>query len=356
MSDLSSKAATINDVARGAGVSYQTVSRVINNHPSVRDTTRLRVQRVMSELNYLPNRAAQNLASQRTRTLGLVSFGITFYGPAQMLANIERSARARGYGLAFSSIPELSETELERALLELRRQSVDGLLIIASLRGASAERISTLCAGVPFVLVDTPGISGIPAATIDQYAGGVLAAHHLIALGHTRIALLQGPARWNDARLRSEGWRKALAEAGLSPVATPEGDWSPASGFALTQELLAGRVGFTGLLVANDQMALGALWALHERGIRVPEEVSVVGFDDIPESRFFHPPLTTVRQDFAALGVASLDALLEVLEPTPNSITQAHVLTPELIVRTSTAGPSGAVRVGSYGGAKAQEH
>lgn len=334
---------TIHDVARHAGVSHQTVSRVMNEHPSVAATTRQKVLDAIQTLRYQPNLAARSLVTQRSGTLGVVGFGLTYYGPAQMIVNIEQAARARGYGVALASLPELSENEIERSLLELRRQNVDGILLIAPLRGADTGRIRHLCGDVPFVLVDADDASsepgGVPGATIDQKAGACLAAQHLISLGHERIAMLSGPQRWHDGRLRLEGWREALTEAGISPAAVLEGDWSAASGFGLTQELLAGRTPFTGLLVGNDQMALGALWALHERGVAVPDDVSIVGFDDIPESRFFHPPLTTVRQDFAALGALSLAALLGALEPGASS-RSAHVLKPELLLRASTAAPT----------------
>ncbi|GGL08365.1 transcriptional regulator [Deinococcus radiotolerans] len=287
-------------------------------------------------LRYHPNLAARSLVTQRSGTLGIVGHGLPHYGPAQMMVNIEQAARSRGYSVTLASIPELREVEIERAIMELRRQNVDGMILITNLLGVDITRIQRLCGTVPFVLVDLPDSGTAAGATIDQEAGARLAAEHLIALGHERIALLLGPQRWHDARLRLDGWHSALKRANLSPVATLEGDWSAASGFGLTQELLAGRVPFTALLVSNDQMALGALWALHERGISVPDDVSIVGFDDIPESRFFHPPLTTVRQDFAALGALSLAALVKAIEEPDVPATPA-VIQPELIVRASSA-------------------
>lgn len=332
---------TIHDVARHAGVSHQTVSRVMNEHPSVAPVTRQKVLEAIETLKYRPNQAARSLVTQRSGTLGIVSFGLTYYGPAQMVVNIERAARLRGYGVALTSLPELSEGEIERGLLELRKQNVDGFLLIAPLRGVNAERIRSLCGHTPFVLLDAAETGGTPGVTIDQMAGGRMAAQHLLDLGHERIALLSGPQRWHDARLRLEGWRSALMEADRSPASVLEGDWSAASGFGLTQELLAGRTPFTALVTGNDQMALGALWALHERGVSVPGDISVVGFDDIPESRFFHPPLTTVRQDFAALGALSLAALLEAIESPQDQVPPTRVLLPELVVRASSAPPGG---------------
>jgi len=343
---MSAIRATINDVAARAGVSHQTVSRVMNEHPNVAPGTREKVLRVMRELDYQPNRAARTLSSQRSATIGVVSFGLSFYGPAQMLANVEQAARARGYSIAFASAPELNEREIERAIEELRKHFVDGILLIVPMQGLDLGRVREFCRGVPFALIDTPAASAAPGASIDQLEGGRLGADHLLSLGHRRVACISGPHRWHDARLRAEGWQATLTEAGLTPIAAMEGDWTPASGFALTQELLASRVPFTGLLVGNDQMALGALWALHERGVSVPDQVSVVGFDDIPESRFFHPPLTTVRQDFAALGVESLTALLEIIESPAADSRAPRVLKPQLIVRASTATPPGTDRPG----------
>ncbi|UBV45086.1 substrate-binding domain-containing protein (plasmid) [Deinococcus taeanensis] len=330
---------TIHDVARHAGVSHQTVSRVMNEHPSVAPSTRQKVQQAIHTLHYQPNLAARTLVTQRTSTLGIVGFGLLYYGPAQMMLNIEQAARNRGYSVTLASIPELREAEIERALLDLRRQNVDGIIMITPLKGVDTDRIRAVCGAIPFVLVDAPDAGSLSGATIDQKAGGHLAAQHLIALGHERIALLCGPQRWHDARLRLDGWTEALNEAGLRPVTVLEGDWTAASGFGLTQELLAARTSFTGLLVGNDQMALGALWALHERGVSVPRDVSIVGFDDIPESRFFHPPLTTVRQDFATLGALSLATLLEAIE-SPDTTPQPHVLKPEILIRASTTTPT----------------
>ncbi|HWG85258.1 MAG TPA: LacI family DNA-binding transcriptional regulator, partial [Deinococcales bacterium] len=262
--------ATITQVASRAGVSHQTVSRVLNEHPNVAPATREKVVRAMRELDYHPNRAARSLASQRSATLGVVSFGITYYGPAQMVANIEQAARERGYGLVFVTIPALSEVEIERALLELRSHFVDGVLLVAPLVGVAAERIAALCRGVPYVLIDVAENSGVLGATIDQFAGGCLAASHLLALGHERMALLCGPSSWHDARHRVRGWRLVLKEAGLEPVGEAEGNWTAASGHALAHDLLTNHPDMTALLVGNDQMALGALRALHERGVAVP--------------------------------------------------------------------------------------
>ncbi|MDX2004768.1 MAG: LacI family DNA-binding transcriptional regulator [Meiothermus sp.] len=336
MSELSRKAATINDVAEAAGVSYQTVSRVINNHPSVKEDTRRRVKDAIRRLKYQPSSVARSLVMQRSNLIGLVSFGTLHFGPAQMLSSIEQAARARGYHLSIVSIPSLNRNELERAINTLRRQRVAGILVVAPLLGAETDFLRELGTAVPTVLVDADLGAGLPFSTIDQFAGGRLGVEHLLGLGHRRIALVNGPQDWNDARLRTQGWLNALRDAGLQPVVQALGDWSAASGYAAARELLGqGRL-FTGLLVANDQMALGALKALREAGLRVPADVSVVGFDNTPESEYFDPPLTTVHQDFPSLGQASLAQLLSMIEA-PATAPSLQVIPPTLMVRSSTS-------------------
>ena len=334
MTDLNQKPATINDVARAAGVSYQTVSRVINDHPSVREATRQRVKEAIRQLKYQPSSVARSLATQRSNLIGVVSFGSPEFGPTQMLYNIEQAAQMRGYHVSISSIPALSQEELGLAVNALRRQRVDGVLIIAPLLGAETGFLRE-CA-VPIVLVDADPSAGLPVSSINQHYGARLGVEHLLNLGHRRLALIGGPQQWNNARQRQQGWKEALLDAGLKPVAQAFGDWSARSGYAATLSLLETGQAFTGLLVGNDQMSLGALRALREFGLSVPEEVSVVGFDNIPESEFFDPPLTTIYQDFPSLGQSSLAQLLTLIE-TPTEAAVARVIEPRLVVRSSTA-------------------
>ncbi len=329
------KPATIKDVASHAGVSYQTVSRVINGHPAVKAATRVRVENAIQVFNYHPNGAARSLVSQRSTTLGIISFGTTFYGPAQMVASIEQAARLRGYGLSYANLSALSILELTDAIKTLRRQSVGGLLIVAPLLEVETASLESLCKDLPFVLIDAESSAKHPFSAIDQFAGGRLSAEHLIALGHRNIALLSGPQTWYDAKLRNKGWRTALHHAKLEPVQDVAGNWSAGSGYQATKQLLE-RCSFTGLLVGNDQMALGALRALHEHGLRIPEDVSVVGFDNMPETAFFEPPLTTVEQDFASLGQRSLEQLIALIEK-PELAPRMQVIVPKLIERSSTA-------------------
>lgn len=335
---LKNKPTTINDVAARAGVSYQTVSRVINHHPSVSKTALERVREAIDALNYQPSNAARHLATQRSNIIGVVSYGTIHYGPAQMLVSLEHAAQSSGYTLSNINISNLTISEISAAIQTLRRQRVDGLILFAPLIGIAHADLEGICADLPLVITDAEPQPGRAVASIDQFTGGRLAAQHLIQLGHRQIALLSGPLTWYDALLRHQGWLSALQQAGLTPIATMESDWTPASGYRATTKLLEAGRPFTGLLVANDQMALGALRALHENGFSLPRDVSVVGFDDIPEAAFLEPPLTTVRQDFGALARRSLDQLKACIA-NPNETRHLTMLVPELIARASTAQP-----------------
>lgn len=329
------KQTTLNDVASDAGVSYQTVSRVINDHPHVADSTRKRVQASIEKLGYRPNRVARSLVTNRTHTVGIVAYGSTFYGPSQMVVNIDRSLKERGYGLTMTTIRELTFQDLRDAVEELHSRSVDGLVLIAPIHGIDVEDIQSLCASTPFVIVGVPPGVSTPSIVIDQRKGGAMATTHLIELGHHQIAAIHGPLTWNDARLRHEAHERVLSEAGLEPGPSIESDWTSLGGYRALHEIMESNRDFTGLVVGNDQMALGAIRGLTERGISVPQDLSIVGFDDVPEAAFFNPPLTTIRQDFEALGQQSAEYLIALMEDPETRISQ-EFLGPTLVVRSST--------------------
>lgn len=340
MTRTQAKAVNINDVARRAAVSYQTVSRVINNHPAVAPGTRTRVEEAIRALGYRPNLAARNLAARRSFLLGVVSFGVTHYGPAQMLSSLELAARQRGYRLSTVSVDDLSLEEIGRAIADLRGQQVAGILLITPLLQIGSAHVEALCEDVPCLLIDAEPKAGRRVVAIDQFVGGRLAAQHLTSLGHRAVALLGGPGTWYDAMQRRAGWLSALHQMGLSPVWEAEGDWTAAGGYNLTRQLLDGGRPFTALLAGNDQMALGAIRALKEGGRRLPQDVSLVGFDDVEGAAFYDPPLTTVRQDFRTLGQNGLADLLRLIEREDGDAGVASpTLLPTLVVRTSTAPP-----------------
>ncbi len=322
------------DVARLAGVSHQTVSRVLNSFGGVRQTTRLRVLAAIEELGYRPNLAARALVTGRSHTLGLVTMDTTLYGPIATLYGIERAAREAGYFVSVATLRSIDPPSVGEALTRLAEQAVEGVILIAPL-ASPTDAVATMGRGIPLVAVEGAPDSDLPAVTVDQAAGARAATEHLLSLGHETVFHVAGPGDWLEAQARVAGWRRALAEAGAEVPPLLSGDWTARSGFEAGQTL-ARIPEATAVFAANDDMALGLLRALHERGRRVPEEVSVVGFDDISAAAYFTPPLTTVHQDFDEVGRRSLALLVElVLARKPSA--ERVVIAPELVVRQSTA-------------------
>jgi DNA-binding LacI/PurR family transcriptional regulator len=323
------------DVARLAGVSHQTVSRVLNEHPSVSDETRRRVETAIVQLGYRRNTAARALVTRRTSTLGVISVDTTQYGPAHTLFGIEEAARRAGYFINFASLREVNRAAMRAALDHLTDASVDGIVVIAPVR-AAVEAVHGQRLDVPLVMVETSDRTDDLSVVVDQVAGARMATRHLLDLGHETVLHVRGPEEWVEADARARGWLAELASS-RSPV--PDvltGDWSPSSGYAAGLEI-ARRPEVTAVFAANDQMSLGILRALHEAGRRVPDDVSIVGFDDIPEAEYFHVPLTTVRQDFAEVGRRCIERVLALIEG--RSAPTKPAIQPELIVRGSTAAP-----------------
>jgi DNA-binding LacI/PurR family transcriptional regulator len=329
------RTAVMADVARLAGVSHQTVSRVINDSAHVRAETRARVLAAMRTLDYRPNPAARALVTGRSRTLGVVSFDTTLYGPASTLFAIEQAAHAAGYFITIVSLLAMDRASVLGAVDRLRVQGVDGILVITPQEGAAAA-VANLPSAVPVVAVEAGRPGSVPVVAVDQFAGAVSATQLLLDLGHRTVWHIAGPPDFLEAQQRVEGWRATLDAAGAQAPPLLTGDWSPRSGYEVGRRL-AEDPEVTAVFVANDQMALGVLRALHERGRSIPREISIVGFDDIPEAQYFTPPLTTVRQDFGEVGRSSLRLLLDLMQSgqPPSRLTIA----PELIVRRSTAPP-----------------
>jgi DNA-binding LacI/PurR family transcriptional regulator len=324
------------DVAKLAGVSHQTVSRVINDSTQVRPETKQRVLAAMRQLDYRPNPAARALVTGRSGTLGVVSFDTTLYGPASTLFAIEQAAHAAGYFITIVSLLVLDRTSVLGAVDRLRVQGVDGILVITPQEGA-ADALVNLPAGVPLVAVEAGRPNSVPLVAVDQFAGAVSATRLLLDLGHRTVSHLAGPPDFLEAQQRVDGWRATLEAAGAEVPPLLVGDWSPRSGYRIGQQL-AEDPDVTAVFVANDQMALGVLRAMHERGREIPGELSIVGFDDIPEAQYFTPPLTTVRQDFSEMGRSSLRLLLELMRDTGQP-PQRLTIAPELVVRRSTGPP-----------------
>ena len=336
--DDKTRVATIFDVARLAGVSHQTVSRVLNDLPNVRPATRQRVEKAITALNYRPSPAARALVTRRSRTIGLITTGGPDYGPSSAVLHFNEAARSSRYAVSMASMLSSDPDSLRSAVELLLRQNVEAIVLIAAHRGA-LDTVQGIELGVPLIAVDSSGRAGFHSVAIDQYRGARAAVAHLAGLGHTRILHLAGPADSTDALERVRGWRDELAERGLEAAQPMVGDWSPASGFAFGTALAerGGALDFTAVFAGNDQMALGLVHALTAHGFAVPADVSVIGFDDIPESAYFAPPLTTMRQDFDSLGRDILFTLLAVLADEESSGVPPMV--PELVIRSSTAPP-----------------
>ncbi len=333
------RAPSIRDVARLAGVSHQTVSRVLNKHPSIRESTKARVLQVMDELQYRPNRAARTLVNGRSRTIGVLSASSSQYGPARSIAAIEDAARDAGYYVNTANLSAVDLESISGAIEHLMDQAIEGLVVIAP-QVRVFDVLASMSIGVPYVSLQSTGRPGHRALSVDQIAGARMATRHLIELGHQEIIHLAGPQDWIEAEARMRGFFDEIDSADLRTNPPILGDWTAEFGYYAGRELLKYR-DFSAVFAANDNMALGLLHALRDGGRDVPRDVSVVGFDDIPEAKHFLPPLTTVRQDYAEIGRGAVALLLGEVRGDDGGGgggTPRQIL-PELIVRDST-GPA----------------
>lgn len=311
------------DVAAAAGVSAQTVSRVANGSPRVDPATRARVEAAMSDLGYRMHRAARALRTGQTSTIGLVVSTLASVGNSRMLQAISEAAAARDYALAVVTV---GERGIRDAFARLRAQGVDGAVVLNE--ATELVRDTDPPADLHLVVVDSPPDGRFSIVQTDHAGGARLATEHLLALGHPTVHHIAGPARSFAAAERERGWRAALSDAGVTAPEPVRGDWTSASGHSAVAAL----TGATAVFVANDQMALGALRAFADAGRRVPDDVAVVGFDDIVDAAEYRPPLTTVRQDFDALGRDAVTALIAAIE---GGVPVAQRVPATLVVRAS---------------------
>ncbi|MDF2044716.1 LacI family DNA-binding transcriptional regulator [Microbacterium sp. Kw_RZR3] len=318
--DSGGKRIGMREVAEAAGVSPQTVSRVLNDYPGIRDATRERVLTAVAALDYRVNNAARALGTSLTRTVGVVASDAVLHGPSAGIAALERAARARGRWISTAYTDSDDPADIDAAVRHLLDQGVDGIVLVAAHGATPLE-------GYDVPLVPLYGESGI-----RQRDAAALVVDHLADLGHRRIVEVAGPPDWREALARTAGVADALARRGLAREGRVEGDWSAGSGAAVADAVAAHvRRGATAVAVANDQMALGLMAGLAARGITVPADVSVAGFDDNPDAAFYTPALTTVRLDVE--GEAA-EAVARVLGDEPTAPAQ-----PVLVPRASTAAP-----------------
>jgi DNA-binding LacI/PurR family transcriptional regulator len=320
------------DVARRAGVSVMTVSRVMNGSEAVRPATRRRVEKAVEALGYQANAAARVLAGGRSRTLGVIGVESEQFGPSHMLFGIEDAARRAGHQLTFVTMGH-GEDDVPSMVRRLQSSHVDGIIVVAPVRPV-VDAVARTEGGLPLVVVGGDPAMGVPTVTIDQTEGARLATQHLLDLGHETVHHVRGPRDWIDANGRDRGWRDALGRSGARTPRPVTGDWGARSGYAAGTRL-ARNPDVTAVFSANDQMAIGAVRALHDAGRRVPRDVSVVGFDDIPEAAYLVPALTTIRQDLGEVGRRGIELLLGLMD---GAVSQHHVvLAAELVQRESTA-------------------
>lgn len=322
--------ATIFDVARLAGVSHQTVSRVLNDLPNVRASTRARVEEAIKKLRYVPSPAARALVTRRSRTIGLIATGAPEFGPSSAQLYFNAAARDASWSVFTASMIDSEPASIRAVVEAFLRQNVEGIAVITS-----HQDIVNVVAGmelaIPVVALEATPHTGITTVGADQYHGARSAVQHLASLGHRHIAHLAGPTDSVDARERERGWRDELNSRGLEARVIGTGDWSPSAGYRFGIDCDLERL--SAVFVANDQMAVGLMHALTAQGRSVPNDISVVGFDDVPEAEHLCPPLTTVRQDFERIGRDLLSALLARINGDELAIPQS---VPVLIERAST--------------------
>ena len=342
---------TLKDVAKLAGVSTKTVSRVVNAQGEIRAETRVRVQAAIEQLGYRPNILARNLVHQRTDTLAVVAWGIELYGPSRCLLGIEEQADELGYSLLLNLRCGPDDSQVDGVLDALMARRVDGLIWAIPEVGANREWITPemLAELPPIVFLSMAPRRGVSIVAIDNRTGARQATEHLIVRGRRKIGIITGPLNWWEARERLSGWQDALTRAGMDPAAAliVQGDWSAASGERALDTLLAQVPDLDAVFACNDQMALGALSVAHRTGHSVPRPLAVVGFDNIPESAHFWPPLTTVYQQLLQAGRVAVQKLHQlVLARRENGVYQEEMLTlftPELVVRASSTESESAV-------------
>ncbi|MGN7970768.1 LacI family DNA-binding transcriptional regulator [Microbacterium sp. 22296] len=323
------------DVAAAAGVSGQTVSRVANGRSNVDPDTRQRVLDAMTHLGYRPNSAARALRSGRFRSIGVIMFSLGSYGNTRTLDALASMAAASGYSITLITVQSASQSDVSGAFIRLREHAVDGIVILIETHRLGENELA-IPSGLPVVVVDSSADYPYAVVDNDQAQGARLATEHLLDLGHETVWHVSGPPESFAAERRRDAWRAALEDRGCRVPELQIGDWTADSGHRIGAAL-ALRPEVTAVFAANDQMALGVIRALHEAGRRVPGEVSVVGFDDMPEAANFWPPLTTVRQRFERVGEEAMKALIADIESTGGE--HARTLVPTSLVVRESSGP-----------------
>ena len=338
------KRPTIKEVASAAGVSTQTVSRVMNDRPDVSNETREKVQKIIAELDYQPSALARSLIQQRSYTLGVVVAGLKYIGPSRTLSGITNAAEEFGYSLLLKELHSFNANNVEPILQEFRSRHADGIIWAVPEVGENREWLTKPfdIFGTPIVFLTMEPRPHIPVVSIDNLLGGRMVMNHLLEQGYRHIGHISGPLDWWEARQRMTAWKNALKDAGMEPRDEywVEGNWSSSSGSQAISKLFDQYPDMDAVFAANDQMALSVLQAACQRNLRVPEDLGVVGFDDMPESPYFFPPLTTVQPEQFNVGRMAVEEMVKILgsdQQRKESIEPTSImLTPSLIVRQSS--------------------
>jgi DNA-binding LacI/PurR family transcriptional regulator len=334
---------TIYDVAEMAGVSRQTVSRVLNNRQDVSDDTRKRVKDVMRELSYHPSAIAQSLSRQKSFTFGVVISGLKYIGPSKTLNGITNKAQELGYGLL---LKEIDSADNVRPVFQwFSSHQVDGIIWAVSEIGDNRSWLIDLLPqiDIPIVFLTMGNREKVNFVSVDNYIGAKMATEHLVSLGKKNIGHISGPLEWWEARQRKQGWRDTLIAAGLdaSEEHCTYGNWSSASGEPAINQLFESYPEMDAVFVGNDQMAQGVLREALKRGIKIPEELAVIGFDNIPESAYFYPSLSTIFQDLQLSGAQAVQNLTDMIQARlehKSAKIQPTIILPTLVIRESTVG------------------
>lgn len=335
---------TIKEVAFASGVSTQTVSRVINERPDVSPETRKRVQEVIEKLEYRPSALARSLIRRRSHTLGVVTAGLKYIGPSRTLNGITTAAEEAGYALLLKELPHFDADNNVLIFQALLSRHVDGIIWAVPEVGRNRDWINTPSGvlDVPMVYLTMEPRENVHIVSVDNYRGGRMAMSHLLEQGYQHIGHISGPLDWWESRQRMQAWKDALNESGIEfhEYSWIEGNWSSASGAQAAEKLFEQYPEMDSIFVANDQMAVGALQAAHQRGVKIPQDVGIVGFDDLLESPFFWPPLTTVHQDQAKLAKVAVEQMLRIIDAGRDELAPVKptsiMLEPTLIVRESS--------------------
>ncbi|MGW8226088.1 MAG: LacI family DNA-binding transcriptional regulator [Anaerolineales bacterium] len=336
--------ATIKEVASAAGVSTQTVSRVINNRPDVSPQTRQRVQEIIDQLGYQPSALARSLISQRSYSLGIVTAGLKYIGPSRTLSGITRAAEGAGYSLLLKELPHLESNNVAPIFQTLLSRHVDGIIWAVPEVGENRNWVNkiSLDLEVPIVYLAMESQEKISVVSINNYLGGQMAVSHLLEQGYQHIAHISGPLDWWEARERMAAWKDVLIEANkeVRDEHWVEGNWSSESGVQAIEQLFEQYPEMDAVFIANDQMALSVLQYACRKGLSIPDDLGIVGFDDIPEAAFFWPPLSTIQQDQHNVGELAVEEIIKIIESYRNEHEPVRpkliMLTPTLIVRKSS--------------------